>query len=210
MACNHQQQRGMVLFVALIALVAMTLAALALIRSTDTGNVLAGNLAFKQGATQIGDRVVDIAIAALAPVAASSDSFTDKASTGYYSTSLDTLDITGSQNDPTKARVDWDHNGCSGLTFSACINPSVETSAGNGYYASYLINRLCLTPGDINDVNNSCATYQPDPQTLYKKGDLSYGNDKRFTYAPTAYYRIVARIRGPRNTISYIETTLHF
>ena len=42
------KQRGVVLFIALIALVAMSLAAVALVRSVDTATIIAGNLAFKQ------------------------------------------------------------------------------------------------------------------------------------------------------------------
>ena len=41
-------QRGLVLFFALIALVAMSLAALALVRSVDTSTLISGNLAFRQ------------------------------------------------------------------------------------------------------------------------------------------------------------------
>ena len=43
-------QNGLVLFMALIALVAMSLAAAALVRSVDSGVLVAGNLAFKQSA----------------------------------------------------------------------------------------------------------------------------------------------------------------
>jgi Tfp pilus assembly protein PilX len=39
-------QRGVVLLVALIILVALTLAGVALIRSVDTANIIAGNLSF--------------------------------------------------------------------------------------------------------------------------------------------------------------------
>jgi Tfp pilus assembly protein PilX len=41
--------RGAVLFIALIVLVAMTLAGIAIMRSVDTATLIAGNLAFKQG-----------------------------------------------------------------------------------------------------------------------------------------------------------------
>src|SRR4051794_33864237 len=51
----HRRQQGVVLLIALIVLVAMTLAGIGLVRSVDTGNMVAGNLAFKQGATLAGD-----------------------------------------------------------------------------------------------------------------------------------------------------------
>ena len=44
-------QRGVVLFIALIAMVVMSLAGVALIRSVDTTGSVAGNLAFREAST---------------------------------------------------------------------------------------------------------------------------------------------------------------
>ncbi|HLB44195.1 MAG TPA: hypothetical protein VJK49_02320, partial [Candidatus Limnocylindrales bacterium] len=54
-------QRGVVLFIALIVLVAMSLAGVALIRSVDTGSVIAGNIAFRQTAMHVGDNGIEAA-----------------------------------------------------------------------------------------------------------------------------------------------------
>ena len=43
-----RQQRGVVLFVALIAMVILSLAGVALVRSVDTSTGVAGNIAFRQ------------------------------------------------------------------------------------------------------------------------------------------------------------------
>jgi len=53
--------RGAVLFIALIVLVAMTLAGIAIMRSVDTATLIAGNLAFKQGTVQSSDNGVEFA-----------------------------------------------------------------------------------------------------------------------------------------------------
>src|SRR4029450_482258 len=50
-----RRERGAILFIALIVLVAMSLAGIALMRSVDTNVLIAGNLAFRQGATSAGD-----------------------------------------------------------------------------------------------------------------------------------------------------------
>ena len=50
-----RSQRGTILFIALIVLVAMSLAGIALMRSVDTNVLIAANLAFRQGATAGGD-----------------------------------------------------------------------------------------------------------------------------------------------------------
>src|SRR6185295_17298658 len=54
-------QRGVVLFIALIVLVAMTLAGIAMMRSVDTNNLIAGNLAFKNAASSAGDAAIEVA-----------------------------------------------------------------------------------------------------------------------------------------------------
>ncbi|MEJ7807583.1 MAG: hypothetical protein WKG03_16870, partial [Telluria sp.] len=59
------RQRGVVLLMALIALVALTLAGLAMVRSVDTGNVIAGNMAFRQAAMQQVDVGIEAAFIAL-------------------------------------------------------------------------------------------------------------------------------------------------
>src|SRR3989304_2733091 len=66
-------QKGMVLFIALIVLVAMTLAGLALVRSVDTANVIAGNLAFQPSTLQAGDRGVEAAVPALPTILPAGD-----------------------------------------------------------------------------------------------------------------------------------------
>lgn len=66
------KQRGVVLLIALIALVALTLAGIALVRSVDTGNVIAGNLAFKQAALQVSDTGTEAALTALTTITTTS------------------------------------------------------------------------------------------------------------------------------------------
>ncbi len=58
-----RSQRGVILIITLIVLVAMTLASIAMVRSVDTSTVIAGNLAFKQSATASGDAGLEAAIA---------------------------------------------------------------------------------------------------------------------------------------------------
>ena len=54
-------QRGVSLLFALMALAAMLLAAVALVRSVDSGALVLGNLGFKQEATQAADRAAEVA-----------------------------------------------------------------------------------------------------------------------------------------------------
>src|SRR4029453_14165034 len=58
-------QRGVVMFIALLVMVALSLAGIALIRSADTATVVSGNLAFKQAAVYAVDRSIEQAVKAL-------------------------------------------------------------------------------------------------------------------------------------------------
>ena len=70
-----RSQRGVILLIALIMLVAMTLAAIGMIRSVDTGSVIAGNMAFKQATLNASDAGTNAAFSALMAVANSNNSY---------------------------------------------------------------------------------------------------------------------------------------
>lgn len=204
-----RSQKGVVLFIALIVLVAMTIAGIALVRSVDTGNLVAGNMAFKQGATLAADGGTEAAIAWLTPLNGSVNLYVNNADKGYYATSQGTLDPTNSHASATTPAVDWDDNNCSGLPHSVCVKPAPAITIGDNS-VSYIINRLCEAEADPNSVGNSCVTYQSSSSTSPKRGELKYGEDKRFEPLPGPYYRIISRVRGPRNTVSFVETVIHF
>lgn len=206
----RKRQAGMVLLLALIVLVVMTLAGLAMVRSVDTGNLVAGNLAFKQSATAAGDAGTETAISWLRSVIGTSTLYQDQSAHGYYATSQDTLDLTGSSHDASRALVDWNLDNCSGNTPPACIKPSAAITVTGDNKVNYIIHRLCKTAGDPNASGNSCATYKSTSSTSPKRGELKYGDDKRFEPQPMEYYRITSRVKGPKNTISFVETIVHF
>lgn len=203
------RQKGVVLFIALIVLVAMTIAGIALVRSVDTGNMVAGNLAFKQGATLAGDGGTEAAINWLTPLNGTPTLYTNNIEKGYYATSQGAFDPTNSHSSTTTPAVDWNNNNCSGLSFSVCVKPAPAITIGDNS-VSYVINRLCEIEEDPNSVDNTCVTYQSSDSTSPKRGELKYGDDKRFEPLPGPYYRIVSRVQGPRNTVSFVETVIHF
>jgi type IV pilus assembly protein PilX len=205
-----RRQQGVILIIALIVLVAMTLAAIALVRSVDTGGLVAGNLAFKQAAAAAGDAGTEAAIAWLTPKVGTSALYNDQPTAGYYATSQDMVDMSGTQHNPNMALIDWDFNNCNSITASACIQPAAAVAAGADNSVTYIINRLCAIQGDPNASGNSCATYKSSSTSSPKKSELKYGDDKRFEPLPAEYYRITSRVKGPKNTISLVETVVHF
>lgn len=194
-------QRGMVLFIALIVLVAMTLAGIALVRSVDTANVIAGNLAFKQATLQAGDLGVEAAVTALPTIIAGSleTDLTPAASSTnpnywYYASRRET----NTYGVPTQKQ-----SGAAGA--AAAIDwsqvPIAQTIAGNS--VQIVIDRLCNGPPPITDMLASCFA---DPGTGGSGSQRS--GAPVFSAPPIVYYRVTARVAGPRNTVSMVQAIL--
>ena len=88
-------QRGLSLLFALLALVALSLAAVGLVRSVGNGSLVVGNLGFKLDATATSDRGAELAITWLQNNVSGVTLDNDVTASGYYATSTDALDPTG-------------------------------------------------------------------------------------------------------------------
>jgi type IV pilus assembly protein PilX len=187
----RQAQCGAILFIALIVLVAMSLAGLALMRGVDTGTLIASNLAFKQSATAAGDLGIEAGRNWLLSNGGPS-LYVDMPGSAYYSTFQTNVDLVG--GDPTKTPFDW----------------TTATSAGTdaaGNQVSYVIQRLCDLPGDPATVNCIRAS-GASSTSASTKGAAAYGGYA--ISAPTgAFYRITVRVLGPRNTVSIVQATVY-
>jgi len=196
-------QQGMVLFIALIVLVAMTLAGLALVRSVDTANVIAGNLAFKQSTLQAGDLGVEAAVTALPTIIAGSvDTDLTPASSStnpnywYYASRRET-DANGV---PTQKQA-----GAAGAAVAIDWSqlPIATTTAGGSVQVRMVIDRLCNGPPPVTDLLANCFAEAGTGGSGSKKAGTSI-----FTATPTVYYRLTARVTGPRNTVSMVQAIL--
>ena len=202
------RQRGVVLFFALIALLAMSLAAVALLRSVDTSTIIAGNLALKQGATVSADAGIENAINYMATLGAPSATYPvvdaahplnhDALAFGYYASMDPALDLTNP--------LLW-HPGT-----SAAVNPdgaNEPTPDSSGNKVRYIIQRMCRTSGVVI----------PDAKCLF--GEASSGGNLSSVIPPQNWcplsspgcpqpgeaplLRITARTEGPKGTISYVQ-----
>jgi type IV pilus assembly protein PilX len=212
-------QRGVSLLFALLALAAISLAAVALVRSVDSGTQVIGNLSFKQDATAAADRAAEVARAWLR--APGRNLLADSASgEGYYASAQDNLDPTGRLTSASNlmAVVNWgDSDSCACLsaspqTCSSCNRmPSDEISLNGGTVrARYIITRLCPLPGAVNAAN-ACA--QPAASALSAakaRGEIRVGTETRPSEtAQVPYYRVIVRTVSGRNTVSFTETVLY-
>jgi Tfp pilus assembly protein PilX len=210
-ALRSRLQRGVSLVFALMALVVISLAAVALVRSVDTTSLVIGNLGFKQDATSAASQAAEQAVTYLNTNAGTTLN-TDHASVGYYASSRDSLDVTGqASTSNTRAVVDWTGSGTCSLyssgSFGTCVSPSSEISLNGGNNkARYIILRLCASEGAPSAVD--CAV--PIGSALVgggNKGVQDYKNGKaQVVVNSSQYYRIVVRATSARGTVSFTET----
>ncbi len=207
----HGTQRGISLLFALMALVVISLAAVALVRSVDTSSLVIGNLGFKQDATAAASQAAEQAVAYINAADAATLQ-QDVVASGYYAASRDSLDVTGlGSTSATRDAVDWNQDGCklyASGTYRTCVKPvATEISLNNGANkARYIITRLCSAVGDPSTVD--CATPLGSALTGGgNKGATDYGHLKSTTQVVNAqYYRIVVRSTSARGTVSFTET----
>jgi len=187
----ESRQRGVVLMIALIVLVAMTLAGIALVRSVDTSNIIAGNLAFQQAATHAGDTGTETAVAWLQANNAGVTLQANIFGSGYAA----------ARTDPA-AGQSWDAFWTNVLVPAGqVVTLAVDASTGNT--VAYTIQRLCNAVGDPTVPGVDCAVSQTASQST---GSSKGAGVIALQYSALVYYRITARIAGPRNTVSYIQT----
>jgi Tfp pilus assembly protein PilX len=181
-------QEGVVLLISLIVLVAMTLAAIALVRSVDTTNIIAGNLAFQQAATNAGDLGSEQAIDWIQTQATGTSLYVDNFAAGYAATW-----------NPQQGS-DWNTLLGTGVQPQTIANTQLTAM---GYSASYIIQRMCALEGVANsplNANTGCAV-PATPKAIGKAAGFIPPASAR-----QIYYRITTQIAGPRNTFGYTQS----
>jgi len=197
-------QRGVVLFIALIVMVVMSLAAIALMRSVDTTTAVIGNLAFRQASILPGNFAVEDAAAALFADANTSGAariadvrVDDVANNNYYATHNQAWDDQFGVPTPLQTKP-------------ASSYPRAQQD-GAGNTVTYVIERMCNAAAPHPEAPNNESTRswcdmappkQPPGATV---NDPSGGLDFR-----QVFYRVTVRVDGPpgTNTVSFAQAML--
>lgn len=178
-------QRGAVLMVVLVAMIAMMVSVIALSRSMDTHHLVAGNLAFRNATLHSSDAGVRGGVAFLESTVGTPRLNTTAEDDGYYAVLVE---------------PDWDDE-----TFWAqCSGCTVAASDAAGNRIQYVVHRMCSAQGNPSAAGNSCSTLTAAP-TAANGGSFSAD---AFNFAGVAqnYYRISVRVLGPRNTSTLVQT----
>jgi len=190
---RRSDQRGVVLIMALVMLIVMTLAGIALMRSVSTSGVVAGNLAFQQAATHSADVGIETAVAFLTGATAAQLQTTSRGGPGTR--------YIAHREDPSSGQS-WDDFWTKKLDPTDVNTIATPDAASNT--VSYVIHRLCSVDGPAN----TAATCSAAPPALGTKTGGMGGGVVGIAPPSQVYYRITARVTGPRNSLSYVQVVV--
>jgi Tfp pilus assembly protein PilX len=191
MATRHllpHRQRGVVLVISLIVLVALSLAGIALVRSTDTGTVISGNAAYRMGAMQAVDTGVETAFTAT----------TDTA--GFQASPTIPVTTASGQYFPV-IQADANADGIPDVTWSG-----VPSATVNGNDVRWVVERLCsqnVAASQPDLITQNCAVVPGPPNMSFKAGSIAPNNSVQ-----SVAFRVTVRVTGPKNTVVYSQSTV--
>lgn len=184
---RRHRQSGVVLMISLIVLVAMTLAGIALVRSTDTGNTISGNMAFRMAALHAVDTGVETAFTAVT----GASGFATNPTAGVTTTSGRYSPVVLADTAPADGLPDVTWADVPGTTIS-------------GNTVRWVVERLCSqNVSAASDIEARCAVVPGAPTMSFKAGDLTPSNN-----AQSVAYRVTISVEGPRNTIVYSQSVV--
>lgn len=188
-----RREHGVVLFIALIALIVLSMTGIAIVRAVDTGNFISGNMAFRQAALQNSDAGIEAAFIALPNILATSK---DADIANQYFALQQSVDGNGM---PTT--VNWANVACRDNA------NAVVTCSSQDYQVKYVIERMCSqqTAGStiVTDIQSYCFA---DVST--GKGGTKGVFAAVFSSADSVYYRVTVQVTGPRNTSAYVQALI--
>ncbi len=177
------RQRGTVLMVVLVALVAMMVSVIALSRSTDTNTVVAGNLAFRNASVHSSDAGVLGAVTWLQSTVGTPTLNNSDPNRGYYASVIE---------------PNWDDP----ALWAACGGCQINADAA-GNSVQWIVHRMCSAQGNPNDPGVSCSSLTAGSAAA--AGGSYAGDATNFTGNAQNYYRVTVRVLGPRNTSTLVQ-----
>jgi len=184
------RQQGVVLFVAMIAMVILSLGGVALVRSMDAGTSVAGNLAFRQASIVAANRAVEDAVWKIykAPVGVRIDPTVDNPPMNYYSTLL-----AGEKADGTPALMAGSYPPA-GYAMPVWTDPSTLVEV------RHVIERVCNVTG-VPTIG-ACDLLPP------KKSPAGTDNEYKGIPIPAIpHYRVTVRVDLPNTNSTTIAQT---
>jgi Tfp pilus assembly protein PilX len=200
------RQQGVVLLLSLIVLVAMSLAAIGLMRSVLTSNRIAANLTFQQSTAQSAGVGIETAIAWLEQKARElKTSNPPVLQNGLFANisagGAETVNYVSRREDPGPAQA-WEDWWQQVLVANKQVNTLPVDAAGNT--VAFAIHRLCSASGDpLSGIGcEAPPTANAATQTSSKSSGI------KLQVPGQIYYRITVRVQGPRNALSFVQAVV--
>ena len=188
----RSRERGIVLFIALIAMVVMSFAGVALVRSVDTSTSVTKNLVFRQASIPVINNSVEVAMGALFKNPTITNRDADDIAHNYFAS------LQPNEHSNAVPDVLWGAYPPAGY-LSKGLPVLAADSAGNE--ARFVIERVCVAAGSPSLGN--CDLLAPK-QSLGKTSMKLKGP----TILPLPFYRVSVRVDGPSNTVTHAQAMI--
>jgi type IV pilus assembly protein PilX len=182
---RYRGQRGVVLFVAMMAVIALALAGMALDRAVTTDTAIGANIAARTHVTLVAADGVERAVATLFETGSVTDRNTDDLAHNYFASRQAAEDGRGV---PRTLQ-----------TVAAYPADAVVVDAVDRQQLRYVIERLCRNAGPPTAGN---CTLSP-PSLAAATGTSGATEPPR-----TASYRVTVRVDGPMGAAVFVQTML--
>jgi type IV pilus assembly protein PilX len=198
---SSQRQRGVALFVALIAMVLLSIAGIALVRSVDTTSGVAGNVAFRMGANGPINDAIEIAIDKLFR-SKTIVTYQHDVAKGYYA-----LLQAGERPNGIPAALAGDYATMS-LNYAGAGLPAAVVDPNTKTEVRYVIERMCKDPGTAGPWAPSIAICDTLPPKVAQAGTDNKPAGKTLTLPAVPNYRVTVRVDLPNSSTTSIAQAI--
>lgn len=215
----RNRQQGVVLVIAMIALVAISLAGVALMRTVDTSNVVSGNIAFNEASIQIADIGAELAYQQVnANLYYDHTTHADGSLVEYHNDTANPGNITGYALNPNTGCESQTNcpnyyymtlqSNPAGLAWYQVQANQVTPALPSGYSLQYRIERMCAATGlaTFKDAsgNENCRALPIYTAGVLQANPLVDPNGTQ-SFAGKLFYRITVKVTGPKDTTAQAQ-----
>lgn len=183
---TYRRQAGIVLVIALVAMIAMGFSGIALMRSVDATAAVAGNLGFWHTAISASDAAIEEGVVALFAGTLIADPGRDDPAQGYFAARQAGESVRGV---PMALQA---------LTNYPARAPTID--AGNGNTLRYVIERMCLAAGPATPDNCNVVAVSDSP--------LSVSGGVVVPPPRVPLFRQTIRVDGPAGAAVFVQVWL--
>jgi type IV pilus assembly protein PilX len=194
------RQRGVVLFIALIVMVVMSLAALGLLRSVDTTTAVLNNLALRQAAILPANYAVEDAAVGLFADAGGpriADIRVDNVNQNYYASHSQAAGWDDQYGVPKPLQTK-----AAALALKRFFNDAENNRI------TYITERMCTPTAPVIPADNSAAGSWCDMMQPKQSPGTTVNQGTPLTLPQQVFYRVTVRVDGPQNTVSFLQAML--